>query len=323
MIKNFAYVKAGSIAEAVKALNTKGARIHAGGTDLLGCMRDEIFTVEKVVSISGIQSLKGVSSQSDGGLRIGALTTLAEIAANPSVASKYAALAQAAASAASPQLREQGTLGGNICQRPRCWYFRGSFLCARKGGSMCYAIEGENEYHAIFGGGPCYYVHPSDTAVALSAFQAVLTIAGSSGSRPLKMEGFFVNPGDDVLRENVLAANDIVTAITLPALTGNVRSHYRKIGTRRAWDFASASVAMVLQFDKDIVSRARIALGGVGPFPWRAEAAEKALMGKKLDGAVAAAAGEAATMGAEALRDNAYKIDMVRGAVEETVLALA
>jgi len=323
MIRNFVYVKAGSIAEAVKALSTKGARIHAGGTDLLGCMRDEIFAVDKVVTISGIQSLKGISPQSDGGLRIGALTTLADIAANQSVASKYAALAQAAASAASPQLREQGTIGGNICQRPRCWYFRGDFPCARKGGTMCYAVEGENEYHAIFGGGPCFYVPPSDTAVALSAFQAVLTVAGPSGSRPLKMESFFVNPSNDILRENVLAFNEIVTAITLPALTGNVRSHYRKIGTRRAWDFASASVAMVLQLDKDVISRARVVLGGVGPFPWRAEAAEKVLMGKKPDDAAAAAAGEAATTGAEPLRDNAYKIDMVRGAVEETVLALA
>jgi xanthine dehydrogenase YagS FAD-binding subunit len=323
MIGNFAYVKAGSIAEAVKALNTKGARIHAGGTDLLGCMRDEIFAVEKVVSISGIQSLKSISPQSDGGLRIGALTTIADIAANPSIAAKYAALGQAAASVASPQLREQGTIGGNICQRPRCWYFRGNFPCARKGGTMCYAVEGENQYHAIFGSGPCFYVHPSDTAVALSAFQAVLTIAGSSGSRPLKMESFFADPGNDVLRENILAPNEIVTAITLPALTGNVRSHYRKIMTRGAWDFASASVAMVLQLEKDIVSRARVVLGGVGPFPWRAEAAEKALTGKKPDVAVAVAAGEAATTGAEALRDNAYKIDMVRGAVEETVLALA
>jgi xanthine dehydrogenase YagS FAD-binding subunit len=323
MIRNFTYVKVGSIAEAIKALSTKGAKIHAGGTDLLGCMRDEIFEVDKVVSIDGIKEMEGVSARADGSLRIGALTTIAEIAANSSIAGKYAALSQAAAAVASPQLREQGTIGGNICQRPRCWYYRGDFHCARKGGDLCYAMDGENQYHAIFGGGPCFFVHPSDTAVSLSALQAVLTIAGPAGSKQVKIESFFVDPVKNIEKENVLESNEIVTAVTLPALTANVRSHYRKIRARAAWDFATVSVALVLQFDGDTVSRARMFLGGVGPYPWRVEAAEKALIGKKIDSAVAAAAGQAATAGATALRDNAYKIDMVKGAVEETVLELA
>jgi xanthine dehydrogenase YagS FAD-binding subunit len=322
MIKNFAYVKAGSTLEAIKALSSKGAKVHAGGTDLLGCMRDEIVDVEKVVSISGIKELKGITSRPDGSLRIGALTSLAEVAAHPSIAEKYAVLSQAAAAVASPQLREQGTIGGNLCQRPRCWYFRGDFRCARKGGEICYAVEGENQYHAIFGGGPCFFVHPSDTAVALSALQAQLTVAGPAGSRPVRMDAFFVEPVKDILRENILQPNEIVTAVTIPAVAGKFRSTYRKVRARGAWDFATVSVATVLQLDNENVSGARIVLGGVGPHPWRVEAAEKALIGKKLDSALAETAGQAATSGAEPMRDNAYKVDIVKGAVEESLLAL-
>jgi len=323
MIRNFAYVRANSIAEAIKALGTKGAKIHAGGTDLMGCMRDEVFQVEKVVSISGLKDLKGISAKPDGGVKIGALATIAELTANASLAEKYAVLAQAAAEVASPQLREQGTIGGNICQRPRCWYFRGDFHCARKGGDTCYAVDGENQYHAIFGGGPCFFVHPSDVAVALVALQAQVTIAGPSGSRAVKIENFFVSPDKSIEKENILAPDEIVTEIHLLPISGKVRSSYRKIRARRAWDFALASVGMVLQFEKENVSKARIVLGGVAPYPWRVQAAEKLLIGKKPDSAVAAAAGQAAAQGANPMRDNAYKVEMVKGAVEEAILALA
>jgi xanthine dehydrogenase YagS FAD-binding subunit len=322
MMKNFAYVKAGSIAEAVKALGSKDARLHAGGTDLLGCLHDGVFQADKVVSISALKELKGISSRPDGGVRIGALTTIAEVAAHAGLAGKYAALTQSAADVSSPQLRRQGTLGGNLCQRPRCWYYRGDFLCARKGGDICYAVNGENQYHAIFGGGPCFFVHPSDTAVALFALQAQVVIAGPAGSKPIKVENFFVGPEQSITKENILAPNEIVTEIRLPPVTGKIRSSYRKIRGRRSWDFALVSVALVLQYEGDNVSHARVVLGGVGPFPWRAEAAEKALIGKKLDATVAAAAAKEATEGAAPMRDNAYKIPMVQGAVEESLLAL-
>ncbi len=322
MIRNFAYVKAGSVAEAIKALGTKGAKIHAGGTDLLGCMRDEIFEVQKVVSISGLKELKGVSARPDGGVKIGALTSIADIAGNSSLAEKYSVLTQAAAEVASPQLREQGTIGGNLCQRPRCWYFRGEFHCARKGGDMCYAAEGENQYHAILGGEKCFFVHPSDTAVALVALQAQLLIAGPSGSRPVRIENFFVGPDKDILRENILGPAEIITEIHLPPVTGKVRSSYRKLRARRAWDFALASVGIVLQYQNDTVSRARVVLGGVAPYPWRAASAEKLLTGKKPDSTLAAAAAQAAVEGADPLRDNAYKVEMVKGAVEESILAM-
>ncbi len=321
-MKNFAYVRAGSIAEAVKALGTKGARLHAGGTDLLGCMHDEDFQVEKVVSISRLKELRGVSARPDGGVKIGALATIAEVAASSAISGKYAVLAQAASEVASPQLREQGTIGGNLCQRPRCWYFRGEFRCARKGGDTCYALDGENQYHAIFGGGPCFFVHPSDMAVALMALQAQLTVAGPSGTKSVKIEDFFVSPDKVIDRENVLAPDEILTDIQLPPLGGKVRSSYRKIRSRRAWDFALVSVGMLLQFENDKVSRARIVLGGVAPYPWRIAAAEKLLVGKMPDGALAAAVGQAAVQGANPMSDNAYKVEMARGAVEESILAL-
>jgi xanthine dehydrogenase YagS FAD-binding subunit len=323
MINNFAYVKAGSISEAVKALSTESSKLHAGGTDLLGCLRDGIIQVEKVVSISNLKSLKKISTGSGGGLEIGALTPLADIALNGTVTEKYPVLAQAAEAVGSPQIRQQGTLGGNLCQRPRCWYFRNDLHCRKKGGDTCYAMGGENQYHAIFGGGPCFFVHPSDTAVALTALGAELTITGSSGSKSVKIEDFFVGPKQSVEKENILLSNEIITAIQLPPLSTGVRSSYRKIRARAAWDFALVSVAAVLQFEGNMVRAARIALGGVAAYPWRIEKAEKMVEGKKLDAAVAAEAAGAAVDGALPLRDNGYKLEMVKGTVEESLLDLS
>ncbi len=182
MLPSFRYVRPRTVAEAVKALAEPGARAHAGGTDLVGCLRDGVFDAKSVVSLSGLAELKGISATKDGGLRIGALATLAEIARHAEIAKGWPALAQGAAAAASPQLRNQGTLGGNLCQRPRCWYFRGDFDCARKGGELCYAVEGENTYHAIFGGSGCFIVHPSDTASPLVALQATVQDRGTEGA---------------------------------------------------------------------------------------------------------------------------------------------
>jgi xanthine dehydrogenase YagS FAD-binding subunit len=321
MMNNFAYVKAGSLAEAVKALSTKGAWLHAGGTDLLGCARSEIIQVEKVVSISNLKLLKGISLQPDGGMKIGALTSLAEIASNTAIGAKYAVLAQAAAAVGTPQIREQGTIGGNICQKPRCWYFRGEMQCLKKGGTRCFAAGGENQYHAIFGGGPCFFTHPSDVAVALAAVQAQLAITGPAGTKPVKIENFFVDPKKSVARENMLLPGEIITDVRIPAVSGTVKSSFRKIAARGSWDFALVSVAAVLQLEGGNVRAARIVLGGVAPYPWRAAEAEKSLVGKKLDSAAVAAVAEAAISGAAPLRDNAYKVDMVKGAVEESLAA--
>ncbi len=322
-MNDFEYVKAGSLAEAFKALSTKNARLLAGGTDLLGCARDGVFPIDRVVSISGLKELKGITVRPDGGLKIGALTTLADIAADATITQRYQVLAQAAAAVGTPQIREQGTLGGNICQRPRCWYFRGDFSCLKKGGKDCYAVGGENEYHAIFGGGPCFFVHPSDTAVALSALGAQVRIVGPSGSRTVGMDKFFLGPDKSIDKENVLSVNEIVTDIQLPPAGGEIKSIYRKIAVRRSWDFALASFAAVLQLENGMVRTASLVLGGVAPYPWRISGVEKLLIGKKLDKALAVTAADQAVAGSRPLRDNGYKVDMVKGVVEEVLAAIA
>jgi xanthine dehydrogenase YagS FAD-binding subunit len=307
----------------VTAAARPGAHILAGGTDLLGCLRDEVFTASTVVSITGIKSLKGITARPGGGLRIGALTTLTEVAENKQVLDSYPVLAQAAAAAASPQLRNQGTIGGNICQRPRCWYFRGDFHCLRKGGDTCFAASGENEFHCIFGGAPCFIVHPSDTAPALVALDASVSISGPKGARTIPLASFFVLPADNVRQENVLAPGEVVTEILLGPPAPGTRSKYRKVRERGAFDFATASAAAVVTLAGGKVAAARIVLGGVAPKPWRSEEAEKALVGKALDAGAIAQAAAAAVKDASPLPQNEYKVPLVRGILEETLASLA
>ena len=321
MLPNFAYIRARSKQEALDNLASQGAYVHAGGTDLLGCARDEVFEVEKLVSISRLEELKGITHADEGGIRIGALTTISEIAASAVIRESYPGLAQAASDVASPQLRNQGTLGGNLCQRPRCWYFRGDFHCAKKGGDMCYAVEGENRYHAIFGGDPCYIVHPSDTAPMLVALGAEVRISGARGERSMALEDFFVLPDQDLERENVLQQGEIVTEVVLPAASG-VKSSYRKIRERGAWDFALVSVALAVRLSGSTVAEARVVLGGVAPAPWRSAAAEAALIGKEPNPSVAAAVAAAAVAGAQPLEQNAYKVLLAKGALMESLVAL-
>lgn len=322
MLPSFRYVRPRSVSEAVKVLSEPGARVHAGGTDLLGCLRDGVFDAKSVVSLSGLSDLKGISATKDGGLRIGALATLAEIARHPGIAKGWPALAQGAAAAASPQLRNQGTLGGNLCQRPRCWYFRGDFDCARKGGELCYAVEGENTYHAIFGGSGCFIVHPSDTASPLVALQATVRIAGPKGTKSLPVEKLFVPPAVDHTRETVLAPGEIVTEILLPPPLAGGKGLYRKVRARGAWDFALGGVALALSTKDGKVAAARVVLSGVAPVPWRVPDVEKLLVGRPLDGKAAAEAAELAVKGAEPMSGNDYKVPLVRGAVEEALLSL-
>jgi xanthine dehydrogenase YagS FAD-binding subunit len=322
MMPAFSYVRLKTLNDAFPHLADTTARIHAGGTDLLGCMRDSIFDVKKVVSISSVNSLKGIK-QTNRGLRIGALATLAEIAENPVVKERYPALAQGAASAASPQLRNQGTLGGNLCQKPRCWYYRGEFHCLRKGGDTCFAVAGENHYHCILGGEGCYIVHPSDTAPALVAYGAEVRIEGPKRKRTIPLEKFFVLPAQDVKRETVLEPGEIVTEILLPPPAQQMKSSYRKVRARQSWDFAVAGVALALQFKGDQVSSARIVLSGAAPTPWRSKEAEQAIIGKTLDAATARQAGAAAVTKAQPLEHNEYKVSLFKGVVEEALTAIA
>jgi xanthine dehydrogenase YagS FAD-binding subunit len=323
MLQKFSYKKASSVQEAVVAAARPGAHILAGGTDLLGCLRDGVFTAETVVSVAGVAEMKGIGPRPGGGLRIGALTTLSEIVANKQVAEGYRVLAEAAASVASPQLRNQGTIGGNLCQRPRCWYFRGDFHCRRKGGDTCFAETGENQFHAILGWDRCYIVHPSDTASALVALGARVTIAGPKGRRTIPLESFFVLPKVSILKENVLQPGEVVTEVLLDAPAPGLRSTYRKVRERGAFDFALAGAAIAVTLADGKVATARVVLSGVAAAPWRSAEAEKALAGKPLDNATVEAAAAAAVKDAVAIGKNEYKVAMVRGILEETLLGLA
>jgi len=323
MLPEFTYVRPGSLSEALEHARSEGAVLHAGGTDLLGCLRDGVFSAGKVVAIGDLEELRRISPTRDGGLRIGALATLAEVAAHPLILEHYTALAQGAASAASPQLRNQGTLGGNLCQRPRCWYFRGDFRCLRKGGPMCYAIVGENQYHCIFGGDPCYIVHPSDTAPALVALDARARLASPSGTRLVPLESFFILPSEDVRRETLLQPGELLTEVLLSPPAAGQRSIYRKVRARGAWDFALAGVAVALSGADDRVEAARVVLSGVAPIPWRAVDAEEALNRSRLDAETISRAATASVAGARPMTRNGYKVELVRGLTEETLHTLA
>ena len=326
MLPSFSYARPKNLSDALRQLAAPGARVQAGGTDLLGCLRDGVFGADTVVSLSGVPDLRGIRRALDGGLVIGAMTTLAEVAAHPDIVERYPTLAQGAAAAASPQLRNEGTVGGNICQRPRCWYFRGDFHCARKGGEKCFAAEGENQFHCIFGGDVCFIVHPSDTAPALVALEAGVRIVGPDGARSVPAETFFVLPSTDYTRENVLTAGEIVTEIVIPPQprgTRGARGTYRKVRARGSWDFALTGAAVVVTVAGPNVERARIVLSGVAPVPWRVPEAERAIVGKRINARTARSAGAAAVKGAQPLSNNGYKVELLRGTVEEALLALA
>ena len=322
MIPEFTYIRANSLKDAIAHLSSEGARILSGGTDLLGCMRDNVFSLKSVVSISALEDLKGIRETNEG-LRIGALATLTEIAESRAVNQRYPALAQGAAAAASPQLRNQGTLGGNLCQKPRCWYYRGEFQCLRKGGDRCFAVAGENHYHCILGGQGCYIVHPSDTAPALIAYGAMVHTSGPSGIRRMPVSNFFVLPAQDVMRETILEPGEIVTEIMLSPPAQGIRSCYRKVRGRRSWDFAVAGVAIALQLKGDIVADARIVLAAAAPVPWRSKEAENAIKGKTLDSENIRKAGAAAVSNAQPLEHNGYKIPLFKGIIEDALTAIA
>ena len=322
MVPPFSYLRARSLDEALRYLSQEGARAHAGGTDLLGCLRERIFEVTTVVSIAGLKELRGIAATPSGGLRIGSLTTIAEIARHPVIQSKYRALSMAANEVASPQLRNQGTIGGNLCQKPRCWYYRGEFHCLRKGGDQCYAVEGENAYHCILGGENCFIVHPSDTAPALVALQASFSIAGPNGRRTVAVEDFHMSPADDYTRETVLEPAEIVTEIVLPPPAPGLQSSYRKVRARRSWDFALAGVALAVVFNGNRADDCRVVLSGAAPVPWPSAEAEKVVRGRQLNRDRAAQAAEAALENAEPMEQNAYKIPLFRNLIEQQLMAI-
>jgi xanthine dehydrogenase YagS FAD-binding subunit len=321
MLPAFDYVRPKSLTEVFKHLTPKGTRVQAGGTDLFGCLRDRVFEASRLVSLNNIKELRGIADTGNG-VRIGALATITEIATSPIIRDQYPVLAQATMEVASPQLRNQGTIGGNLCQKPRCWYYRGEFHCLRKGGETCFAVTGENQYHCILGGDGCYIVHPSDPAPALIALDARVQVAGSNGMRTVPVEEFFMPPGKDPKRETMLEPGEIVTEILLPAPPKGLRSSYRKVRARRSWDFALASVALALTMSDKRVARARIVLGGAAPVPWRAREAEEVITGKQIDAATVTKAAEAVISKAQPMDHNQYKLALFRGLIEEQLQAI-
>ncbi len=320
-MKAFAYYNPKDIDDALSVLGGGGENLAiAGGTDLLGEMKCGYVSAERVVNLKAVKGLNRIRS-GGGGLRLGPLVKLGAIATDKKIRGEYAALAQSAESVGSPQLRNMGTLGGNICQRPRCWYYRGEeYNCIRKGGGTCFAVSGRNKYHCVIGGGPCFIVHPSDVAVALRALDASVTIQGKKGSRDVKLDDFFVLPEVDSMAENILKPGELITEVKVPRPVAGSGSCYIKFKERGSRDFALVSAGVVLAMNGDACARVSIVLGGVSPVPFRAEAAEAELTGKRLSAASLKAACDAALADAEPLEENAYKIDLAATMIKRAVL---
>ncbi len=302
------------------------AVVKAGGIDLLDLLKERLLAPATVVSLSAIPGLNGIEERGDGRLRIGAMVTLADLAASALVRSRYPALADAVAAAASPQIRHVATLGGNLLQRPRCWYFRSAgFRCLRKGGGHCFAIHGENEYHAIFDNRSCAIVHPCTAATVLVALGATVELtAADAAVRSVLLEDFFVSPASDVQRENDLQPHEILTAVVLPPLPHRLRMVHVRQGEKESFDWPLADVAVVLDIGSDgLCRRAAVVLGAAAPVPHRARAAEAALTGQRIDDSVARAAAHAALDGATPLSRNGYKLALFETLVGRAIAQAA
>ena len=328
----FQYTEPQSLDEALALLAQPGSVPMGGGTDLLTQVKDGVVSAEWLVGLAAIPGMATIADTGDGGLTIGAVATIADVAAHPVVRRRYAALAEAAGGLATPQIRNEGTIGGNLAQRPRCWYYRSPLIpCLKKGGDRCYALAGDTRLLCVTGGDRCYIVHPSDTAVALSALDATLETAGPNGTRQMAVGDFFAGPGRDMLRENVLEPGELVSRIVLPA-DAPERSVYIKVRERESGDFALVSVAAALSFDAAgagegnvpdaVIRQARIALGGVAPVPYRAIEVEDYLAGRAIADVDPAEAAALALPNATPLPRNGYKIPMARNTVKRALASL-
>ncbi len=302
-------------------LEEEQAVIKAGGVDLLDLMKENLLAPKRLVNVRHLKELNYIKKDAEGNLHIGPNVTLSDLAEERT----YPVLAQAADSAATPQIRNIATLGGNICQRPRCWYFRSKeFNCSRKGGDTCFALDGENQYHAIFGNGHgCAIVHPSATAVALLALDAELKLKNKSGERTVRLADFFVLPEQDIKRENNLKEGELISAVTIPAKMNDYRNFYIKQQEKQSFDWPIADVAVALKVEDKTCQDARVVLGSAAPIPWRVPAAEKILKGKVITKDVARQAAEAALNGAEPLSGNQYKIQVFKAVTYRTICRAA
>ncbi len=323
---NFQYVAATDLRTAITLLREPRNELLAGGTDLLGEMKRRIRSPQRLVNIKTLDKLGEVSlaKRKDKILKIGALVKISKIESHPVISKEFPSLRQAASLVGTPQLRNMGTLGGNLCQHPRCWYFRNPrFPCWLKGGAKCFAVAGENKFHRIQGEGVCHSVHPSDLAPVLMALNARVKIAGPKGERQVPLEKLYMLPKEKQRQTTVLRRGELITEIQVPMPKEKERGVFLKSMERKAWSFALASVALQLGLDGDRVAEGRMVLGGVAPIPWRAKEAEKILQGEKLSEDLVQRAAEAAVSGVRPMRDNAYKVQLVQMLVKKAVTELA
>ncbi len=326
-MKRFELYEPTTVREAVRILSGLGqkGRPLAGGSDLVaGVMKDWIEgdgmpLPDALVDLSTIPQLRGIKVDAKGAT-IGAMTTLTDIVESKELAERFPLLTRAALSVASPLIRNYGTLGGNLNQRPRCWFMRGKdFDCYKKGGDTCFSVTGDNRHHAIIGGELCYIVHPSDTATALLALNAQARIAGPTGERTVAFDQYFTGPRVDVLRENVLVPGELLVEVFVPAPAAGSRQAWTKLKNRQVYDFAVAAVAAIFTAEGDTWKDGRIVLGGVAPVPYRAQVVENQLVGKSIRTSIKQAAAAIRTV-ARPMSMNAYKVDVTQTLIERTIL---
>jgi xanthine dehydrogenase YagS FAD-binding subunit len=321
-VKAFSYLNPKNEKEAVGALSSEPEKVMplAGGQDLLARMKDYISQPDRIVNVKGALDAT-VTPVQGGGLKIGAAMKVADLAEHAEVTKLYPAIALAAGEVGTPQIRNQGTVGGNLNQRPRCWYYRNEeFLCFKKGGNQCFSPAGENQFHAIFGSGPTFIVHPSSLAVPSVAYGATFRLAGPKGERLVPAADYFTMPTlQNVRVENVLAPDELLTHVILPA-PGPVKSGHYEVRYKESHDWPIAFATVVLSMAGDTVRSARIVMGAVAPVPWRSTAAEAALAGKPINEETASAAADAAVRDARPLSQNGYKVQVARTAVKRAIL---
>jgi xanthine dehydrogenase YagS FAD-binding subunit len=327
-MRAFTNVNARDLKDATQRLQQAAERgqksaIAGGGSDLLGMVKEGLVAPDVLIHLRGIRSLDRVNEERGGEVRLGGLITLDALSRNQIIRTRYTVLAEAAEQVGTPQIRNAGTLAGNVCQRPWCWYFRNGFPCRKNGGDTCFSENGENTFHSIFGGGPSFIVHPSDTAPALLALDARFRIVGREGERIVQAADFFALPSVNPAKENTLRSDEILTEVHVPAAPVGLISSYHKVMDREAWTHAVVSAAVALKMDGQICSSARIVLGGVAPIPWRLPKVEALLGGQTITADLATEAGEIAVEGAKPLAKNGYKVPLVKAVVRKTILSLA
>lgn len=322
-MNRFEVVKPATLAQAKDLVQEKAwSQYKAGGIDVIDHLKEHLVEPPRLVDLKSIPGMSEIKVDADGSLRIGALVKLADIATDERVMKTHRALAIAAGEAASPQVRNVASIGGNVLQRPRCWYYRlEDYKCLKKGGDVCFAVGGENRYHVIFGGGPSYAPHPSNTAVALVALNASFVLDGPKGVRTVAAGEFFQLPSKNPEVENQLLPAEILTEVRVPALRG--KSIYDEVRERQAFDWPLVSMAVSVSLEGGVVKEARVVLGAVAPIPWRSARAEAALVGKPFNDATFQEAARAATVGAAPLSDNGYKVGLVQTLVRRTLAQLA